>query len=43
MDVAERIRAFKVNVLHLIASTYPDLALECEEQIFHINRNHQEQ
>ena len=43
VDVAERIRAFKVNVLHLIASTYPDLALECEEQIFHINRNHQEQ
>lgn len=42
VDVAERIRAFKVNVLHLIASTYPDLALECEEQIFHINRNHQE-
>ena len=42
VDVAERIRAFKVNVLHLIASTYPDLALECEEQIFHIIRNHKE-
>ena len=42
VDVAERIRTFKVSVLRLIASTYPDLALECEEQIFHINRNHQE-
>lgn len=43
VDVAERIRTFRVNVLHLIASTYPDLALECEEQIFHTIRNHQEQ
>lgn len=43
VDVAERIVAFKVSVLRLIASTYPDLALECEEQIFHTIRNHQEQ
>jgi len=43
VDTVERIRTFKVSVLRLIASTYPDLALECEEQIFHINRNHQEQ
>lgn len=42
VDVAERIRTFKVSVLRLIASTYPELALECEEQIFHMNRNHQE-
>ena len=42
VDVAERIRTFRVSVLRLIASTYPDLALECDEQIFHINRNHQE-
>lgn len=43
VDVAERILNFKVSVLRLIASTYPDLALECEEQIFHTIRNHKEQ
>jgi hypothetical protein len=39
VDTVERIANFKVSVLRLIASTYPDLALECEEQIFHITRS----
>lgn len=39
IDVAERIITFKVSVLRLIAATYPELSLEVDEQIFHINRD----
>ena len=35
VDVENRQMNFKAAVLRLIAATYPYLALECEEQIFH--------
>ena len=45
VDVAARQLDFKLCVLRLIAETYPELSLECQEQAFKLNRNfnHKEQ
>ena len=43
VDVAERQLELKLAVLRLIAATYPDLAVEVEDQIFQSIHNHKEQ
>ena len=43
IDVTIRHLDLKLAVLRLIAETYPELALECEEQAFHARRIYEEQ